>query len=337
MKEKFLFIRSSLPWLLSLLAVDGLAALLLWIADASAFLTTAGAFVLATIFLFLIVCLFAARQEQKQKQAFLDFLEHPDTWHEEQLLRSVPPGQRDAIHLLGLLLREKQASCAALSTRLNDYEEYAESWAHETKTPLSLLTLLLDNHGEEFPGAMHLKLDYVRNRLQESVEQMLFYARLKGGRADYMFEHLSLRSCTDDVLEDYRPLLSEKQFDVQCAFPDHMVYSDRRGLRFLLGQIVSNAVKYSAASPTLRFEIHREADIDVLSIQDNGIGVRSYDLPYIFEKGFTGDSGENRKKATGMGLYLAKGIARELNLTLNAASEWGCGFEMRIGFPVVKK
>lgn len=337
MKQKFLFVRASLPWLLALLAVDGLAALLLWIADASAFLATAGAFLLTTVFLFLIVCLIAARQEQKKKEAFLDFLEHPDTLHEEQLLHTVPPGHQDAIHLLGLLLREKQTACACLSTRLNDYEEYAESWAHETKTPLSLLTLLLDNHGDELPDAMHFKLDYIRNRIQESVDQMLFYARLKGGRADYLFEHLSLRACIDDVLEDYRPLLAEKQFEIHCSLDRETVYSDRRGLRFLLGQIVSNAVKYSADAPALHFEIQQESGTDVLTVRDNGIGVRSCDLPYIFEKGFTGDTGENRKKATGMGLYLAKGIAHELNLTLEAASDWGCGFEMRIGFPVVKK
>ncbi len=52
-------------------------------------------------------------------------------------------------------------------------------------------------------------------------------------------------------------------------------------------------------------------------------------------KGFTGSSGEGRKKATGMGLYLAKGIAKELNITLDADSKKGQGFEMQVSFPVV--
>lgn len=79
----------------------------------------------------------------------------------------------------------------------------------------------------------------------------------------------------------------------------------------------------------------REDGRTVLRIRDNGIGVRSCDLPYIFEKGFTGDTGTERKKATGMGLYLAKEIARELNILPGARSEWGKGFEMRLSFPVV--
>lgn len=49
------------------------------------------------------------------------------------------------------------------------------------------------------------------------------------------------------------------------------------------------------------------------------------DLPYVFEKGFTGDSGHEKSKATGMGLYLAREIAKELGLTLTAASDWGAG------------
>lgn len=335
MKRRLLYIRPYLPWLLPLLAVDGFSALLLWIANAQAFLAMAGAFLLATLFLFFIVCSVVSWQEQQKKQVFLDFLENPDDYHEELLFRAVSSCHRDALRLLCQNLREKQTAYTALSTQINDYEEYVEGWAHETKTPLSLLTLLLDNHGDTFPASIRFKLDYIRNRIQESVDQMLFYARLKGGRADYLFEHIPLGSCIDEVLEDYGPLLAEKQFSVRCTLHDSIVYSDRRSLRFLLGQIVSNAVKYSGSTPAIHFELRRQNGADVLTIRDNGIGVRSCDLPYIFEKGFTGDSGEGRKKATGMGLYLARGISRELNLSLSASSEWGKGFEMRITFPVV--
>ena len=73
----------------------------------------------------------------------------------------------------------------------------------------------------------------------------------------------------------------------------------------------------------------------MLRIRNSGMGVRSCDLPHIFEKGFTGGTGDGRKNATGMGLYLAKGVAGEMNLKLEAASEWGKGFEIRVSFPGV--
>ena len=75
---------------------------------------------------------------------------------------------------------------------------------------------------------------------------------------------------------------------------------------------------------------------DILSVEDNGIGVKKYNLPYIFQKGFTGDSTDSRKKATGMGLYLVKKMADDLNLHLEAASQWGKGFKIVIFFPKLR-
>lgn len=324
-----------IPWLLLLLGIDLFAALLLWLADVQAFYALLVVIVLVTVLLFTLVCGVLIHWERKKEQAFLTFLYNPDEYHEELLLETVSVAQREYIRELGKTLRDKQLAYTELQTQLSDYEEYVESWAHETKTPLSLLTLLLDNRRDELSPVVSFKLDYIRNRMQESVDQMLFYARVKSTRKDYLFEHIYIQMCIEDVLDDYRPLLDEKQFQIQFCLSDDTVYTDRRGLYFLLGQIISNSIKYYGEGPELCFSSFQRDGCYVLSIKDNGVGVRSCDLPYIFEKGFTGDSGENRKKATGMGLYLAKEIAEGLNIILSANSEWGNGFEMQIAFPVV--
>lgn len=335
MKYQIRLLRQYLPWLLLLLGVDAFALLLLWLSDTEAFLSLSVITLLGSLLFFTVLCCALARFAHKKEQAFLTFLENPDEYHEELLFKASSPNERDSARLLGTYLRNMQNSHAALAEQISDYEEYVESWAHEIKTPLSLLTLLLDNRREELPPAIAGKLDHLRNHLQESVDQMLFYARLKSARKDYLFESISIRSCVEERLEDYKPLLEEKHFIVQCSLSEDQVYSDQRGLRFLLGQIISNAVKYCGTEPELCIRSYRQDDRYVVSIKDNGIGVKSCDLPYIFEKGFTGDSGESRKKATGMGLYLAREIAKELNISLRAASEWGNGFEMQLLFPVI--
>lgn len=134
-------------------------------------------------------------------------------------------------------------------------------------------------------------------------------------------EEVCLNDCPGEVLEDYAPLLEEKQFLVLNQLQSETVYTDRRGLQFMLGQIISNAVKYSSANPMLTITMIHLENEDVLSFADNGIGVKKYDLPYIFQKGFTGDSTDSRKKATGMGLYLTKKMADDLGLHLEAVSE----------------
>ena len=108
--------------------------------------------------------------------------------------------------------------------------------------------------------------------------------------------------------------------------------ADKRGLKFMLGQFVSNSIKYSGDEPELIFEFEE----NTLKIRDNGIGIKQSDLPYIFEKGFTGNTGDYRGKATGMGLYIAKKIAENMNLEINATSPSEGGFEISVVFPVVE-
>lgn len=352
--KPWIALRRQLPWFFVLLSVDGMAVLFLWLADVRAFHALAGAMLLATLLLFAAIFSVISHQEQKKGRAFEIFLGNPGEYEEEALLKLCSSEEREWLLLLGRVLREKEAAANELLTRVSDYEEYVEAWAHEAKAPLSLLTLLLDNRRDELPEQVAFRLDYIRSHIQEFVNQMLFYARLKGTQKDYLFEYVGLGDCVREVLEDYRPLLEEKGFRITVAIPEFQVYTDRRGILFLLSQLVSNACKYcdaktvaagngprpgcgEAATPELVLEAAREGGQYVLSVRDNGIGVRGCDLPYIFEKGFTGDSGDGRKRATGMGLYLAKGIAGELKVSLAAESEWGNWFEMKVVFPVVEE
>lgn len=325
-----------MPWLLLLFGIDGFAYILIWIADAAAFRAMAAAIFLATVLFFAALGGILIFRDRERELAFYAFLETPDEYHEEDFRKTLGGIRGEAVRFLGDVLREKESRCSGLQTQLTEYEEYVESWAHETKMPLSLLALLLDNRREELPETVCFKLDYIENRMGEFIDQMLFYARVKGRRKDYFFERVEVSACIGEVLEDYRPLLEEKDFTIRLPQQSGTVYTDRRGFRFLLQQLVSNAVKYSGREPGLDFSFTEDEGSSTLSVRDNGRGVRSCDLPYIFEKGFTGHSGEGRKEATGMGLYLAREIARDLGLRLEADSRWGEGFEMRILFPAVK-
>lgn len=337
MKRNGSYLRQYLPWLGLLLGVDALAALLLWLVDARAFAAMTAVIVLATVFLFAGVCAVLCARSKKRERAFTAFLTAPDAAHERALCRLLSANEAQSVHLLGETLRAQQQAIAQLQAQMDDYENYVGLWAHEVKTPLALLTLVLDNRRDTLPEAVGFKLDYVRNRMQAFIDQMLYYARLRGARRDYRFERLTLRGCIDEVLDDYRPLLEEKGFRVEIRPTDETVFADRRGLCFLLGQVVSNSVKYALEKPVLSFSLESKDTATVLSIRDNGPGVRACDLPYVFEKGFTGDSSHEKNKATGMGLYLAREVAKDLGLTLTAASGWGAGFEIRVTFPVVEK
>ena len=319
-----------------LLIVNCFFFLLLWLSNAQAFQALVGVILLWSLLLFTSVLVYTNLKEKKKQKLFQTFITNPDVINEERLVRAVSQQEGEQIQLLASVLRNSQLSMGNLAEELRDYEEYVEGWAHEAKTPLSLLTMVLDNRVDEIPFNLQVKLDYIRSQFQEDIVQMLYYARLKSSTKDYQFEEVSLQSSLEEVLTDFAPLLEEKQFTVQNEVGTEVVFTDRRGLQFMLGQIISNAIKYSTDAPTLIISPKHSVSDTVLSVTDNGIGVKDYDLPYIFQKGFTGDSTEYRKKATGMGLYLTKKMADDLNLKLEVKSEYKKYFKISIYFPVLK-
>ena len=104
---------------------------------------------------------------------------------------------------------------------------------------------------------------------------------------------------------------------------------------FILGQIVTNAVKYRAAEkPQLRFAAEARDSQVVLTIEDNGGGISARDLPRIFDKGFTGDNGRQVARSTGMGLYLVKQLCEKMNIGIQAESQPGMGTMIKLSFPL---
>jgi signal transduction histidine kinase len=330
---------------LLMLVTDGFAGLFLWLMDRSEFMVIAGLLAAISFLLFLLAAGISCHREEKREQAAFKFFETLELSDADLKEGEFAPREGRQLRLAESRLREQEEQIKESRREREGYEEYIENWAHEMKLPLSLMTLMLDNRREEMSPLVHRRLEYARGQMQGYVEQLLYYARLKAVHKDYLFERVSIKECVDEVLEDYQVFLREQGFTVEFSGFEREgtqaaeVITDRKGLLFILGQITGNSVKYSPAGQKekyLIFSVFRQKEKIVLSIKDNGIGVRVSELPFIFEKGFTGDTDGNRKKSTGMGLYLAKEMADDLEITLDARSEYRKGFEILLEFPKVK-
>ncbi len=104
---------------------------------------------------------------------------------------------------------------------------------------------------------------------------------------------------------------------------DYTVLTDMKWVDFILNQILVNAIKYRSASPSIHIYAQQEKNSVALTIADNGIGIRAADLPRVFERGFTGETGRKFSKATGLGLYLSKRMCDKLGIGLSLASVEG--------------
>ena len=330
MKQNLKYLATYLSWLLVLLAFDLFTAILLWLSDVRMFQALILLYLLATVLLFFILSLLLIRKERKKSAAYKAFIANPKIDTELELLRLSTVSEKESIEEIANALYQRQAEIGKLNSLLADYEDYVEKWAHEIKLPLSLLSLLLDNQSDQLPKDTAFKLDYVKNQIQGNVSQILFYYRVKSEKNDFLFEDVDLQECIQDLLENFDPLLNEKNFTIQLENIQGNYYTDQRSFEFILSQILANSIKYSSDKPELNIDISKDKGRTSLIIRDNGCGVKACDFPHIFEKGFTGDSGETRKKSTGMGLYLVKQLADALKIEITVKSEWMQGFEISL-------
>ena len=118
--------------------------------------------------------------------------------------------------------------------------------------PLSLMTLLLDNRKDEMSPLVHTRMLYVRDHTRQDIEQILYFSRLGATHKDYFFEPLSILETCREAVEDNLTLLEEAGFSVEYTENDYQVISDKKGLMFILGQIISNSVKYAGNNPAPR-------------------------------------------------------------------------------------
>lgn len=330
MKNKLKYLDAYLPWLFILLGFDMFTVILLWLSDIRIFQALSVLLILTTIVLFSILSTVLVGKEIKKINGYKVFLSYPEKNTELELLRLCSESEKECIKEMASAFYEKQMDIERGKSLLSEYEEYVEMWAHEIKLPLSLLFLVLDNQNENLPKDVAFKLDYVRNQIQSNVSQILFYHRIKSDKKDFLFEDVDLQESICDVLESFKPLLEEKNFKVELNCIHGISYTDRRSFEFIISQLISNAAKYSTENPELNISMKKCDEKNVIVIRDNGCGVKACDLPHLFEKGFTGDSGNTRKKSTGMGLYLVKQLADALKIDIEVRSDWTKGFEINL-------
>ncbi len=212
----------------------------------------------------------------------------------------------------------------------NSYKEYIEKWIHEIKTPITAISLICANHETEETKRISQELQ----RIYYLVEQTLYYARSETVEQDYFIKQIRLFDVIQSVILQQKASLIENGFSVQVEETEDTVWTDEKWLGYILNQIITNAIKYRKdASPSLNIYSSQSSEGIYLSIKDNGIGITEYDLPRIFEKGFTGSDRKN-KQATGIGLYLCRKLCHKLGLSITAKSNKNVFTEITIFFPV---
>ena len=212
--------------------------------------------------------------------------------------------------MIQLLFAEKSRIEADSALKATDLSDYYTIWAHQIKTPIAAARLLLQS-GEYDSEEMSEQIQ----KIEEYTEMAMCYARLSSESTDFVIREYSVDELVKKNIPKFSSMFLRKGLTLSIKPMGLTVVSDEKWLGFVIGQVISNALKYTNSGGV---EIYAEGNS--LCIKDTGIGISSEDLPRIFEKGYTGLNGRIDDKASGIGLYLCDKICRKLGYKITAES-----------------
>lgn len=208
--------------------------------------------------------------------------------------------------------------------------DYTAAWVHEVKAPLTAMKLTIDGHRQD---SVIRKIEAEWLRVYLLIDQQLYISRLPTLEADYVLESTEVHRLVAAEVRELGTWCMEKNVAVEFEGDDATVVTDSKWSRFIIRQILTNAVKYSPVGGTIFISttVNPRGNV-VLAITDEGAGIQPHDLPRVFDKGFTGSAGRLQNAATGLGLYLAQTVAEKIGITLTVHSETGHGTTMYMAF-----
>ena len=214
-----------------------------------------------------------------------------------------------------------------------DYKEYIELWIHEIKIPIAASKMVVANNKNEVTKSIDEELD----KLENYVEQALFYARSNNVEKDYYIRKCSLKNIVNESIKKNKNNLIQEKISIDIYNLEQEVNTDSKWVVFILNQIIQNSIKYKKQNADAKIEIYSEKKKEnvILYIKDNGIGIKKGEITRVFEKGFTGTNGRIvGKKSTGIGLYLCKKLCDKLGISIELNSVENEGTEIRLVFPI---
>ena len=213
-----------------------------------------------------------------------------------------------------------------------DYKEYRELWIHEIKIPIATSKMIIENNKNEVTKNIDEEIDKIENY----IEQVLFYARSNTVEKDYIIKKTNLEKIVNNVILKNKNEFIQEKIQLEIHDVNIEVGTDSKWVIFILNQIIQNSIKYKKQDENLKIEIYakKNKENSILYIKDNGIGIKKGETTRVFEKGFTGSNGRIlNKKSTGIGLYLCKKLCNKLGMAIELNSEENEGTEVKLVFP----
>ncbi len=213
----------------------------------------------------------------------------------------------------------------------DEHLTFINHWIHQMKTPISVITLQLqDYEGEEFASDIQEELD----KLNKGLNMAIYFSRLDEFQKDFIVEKVNLHNEIVDIVNKERRFFIKNRIIPRVDVDKSVeVYTDAKWIKFVIEQVIINGIKYSKNyGKYLTIKSDEDNEYIKLYIIDEGIGISNKDIRRVFEPFFTGENGRKYGESTGMGLYIVKSACDNLGHKIEIKSEINKGTMISILF-----
>lgn len=284
-----------------------------------------------------IMFIFYLILEYLRNKRYYDVIKYVTEYQKENIVDSLPKSlnyeQRLYQELLIKVNKEFNLKIDELYEVKKENIDFMNSWVHEIKTPISACRLVIENSLYKSKEETLSNLEDEIDHIEKYVEQALYYSRLDSFSKDYLINEINMNSLVIGLVKKHAKEFIGKKIKIELSDLEFTIDSDMKWLLFILDQILSNSLKYTAHNGLIKIFGILKSNEKQLIIEDNGIGIKAEDVQRVFDKGFTGYNGREHFKATGMGLYLSKSLATKLGHHLTIESKLSEFTRVTVHFP----
>ncbi len=229
--------------------------------------------------------------------------------------------------LIESLTRQTQAALEAVEVK----NRFLASAAHDIRQPVHALSLYADWLGSE-PDLVHEiapKIVESTKAVNALFDSLFDLVRLDSGKIKLSIEPVDLGQLLHDLELQYRPLAEAKGLRLRVHVAPGTVLSDAILLRRIVGNLISNAVKYTERGGVL-VASRAAAQGRRIEVWDTGVGIAPMHQREIFREFYKVPSHKGTEDGFGLGLYIVARLAAILGHPLSLDSRPGCGTVFRL-------
>mgnify|MGYP000871449195 FL=1 len=299
-------------------------------------------FIIVTLSLICILCIFLFVMQRKQLRQILDVLVAAKNGENKKIfIKDNGVVLKISFEINELIYSHNQE--LSRQKRLEQAnKELLTSLSHDVRTPLTSLLGYLDALESDIvdDGEKEEYIKIARKKaydLKRLIDTLFDWFKIDSKELKLIMQDTDICELTKEIVIDWLPTLEQKEITPEIEIPDEewIIELDLSAYKRMVSNLIQNAVEHSSCS---RLEIAAKQNDSIISIivKDNGIGIGKDKLPQVFERLYKGDTSRSRQ-SSGLGLSIVKELAKMHGGRVTVQSNIGEYTEFTIELPMFKR